>query len=57
MTYLRSFSDVNPELGVTALKAQQIRMENKGINYRDPMSCVFENMNVDSSRLFKSYLN
>lgn len=57
MTYLRSNSDVPADTGVVAVNCMVVKSQMKGIGYKDPMQCVYENMNIDHSRLFKSYLN
>lgn len=57
ITYLRSFSDIPADAGVIALNCQDVKLQMRGIRYKDPMCCVFESMNIDSSRLLKSYLN
>jgi len=56
-TYLRSFSDTPAELGVTAMKCMAVRTEMRGIKYNDKMCMIWECVNIDYSRLFKSYLN
>lgn len=56
-TYLCSFGDIPVDAGMVAVKCACVKTELRGEAFKGKINSEWECMNIDHSRLFKTYLN